>query len=164
MKIDFRRPATPMAPSREIEQIGTVIHGTWETAAAGFDASNLARLASGKKPSSGLQSFLNDAIDESFLDNGWLGSHGRYSKGDTWVRLSFRHSMSLGSDFFDAQRQHKLENFKHVVLLYAHHELLKRISPKDGGSLCSFERASLVIQDLEVMSQGFPIWLGRIDH
>jgi hypothetical protein len=71
--------------------------------------------------------------------------------------------MSLGSDFLDAQRQLKLEKYEQVALIYAHQALLKRISPKDGGSLCSFERASLLIHDLEAMSPNLPVWLGRLD-
>jgi hypothetical protein len=163
MKIDFRSPATEIAPTLEIREIERCLEGAWEAAVAAFQASNLSRLAREQKPSSGMQSYLTDAIDEGFLSSGWVGGDGRYSKGATWVRVSFRHAMSLGSDFMDAQRQINLEKYEQVALLYAHQALLKRISPKDGGSLCSFERAALLIHDLETISPGIPVWLGRLD-
>lgn len=163
MKIQFRGPSTEISPTPEILEVERCLEGAWETAVAAFQASNLSRVARGKKPSSGMQSYITDAIDEGFESAGWVGEDGRYSKGKTWVRVSFRHAMSLGSDFLDAQRQLKLENFEQVALVYAHHALLKRISPNDGGSLCSFERGALLVHDLEKISPGIPVWLGRLD-
>jgi hypothetical protein len=163
MKIDYRQPASGLAPNAEILEVQDCLNGAWDLAAAAFEASNLSKVARGKKPSSGMQAYLTDAIDEGFQSLGWTGEDGRYSKNKSWVRVSFRHSMSLGSDFFDAQKQLKLEKYDQVALVYAHQVLLKRISPKDGGSLCSFERASQLIHDLEIMLPNLPIWLGRLD-
>jgi hypothetical protein len=163
MKLDYRQPASLVEPNNEILEVMRCLQGAWETAAAAFQASNLSKTARGQKPSSGMQAYLTDAIDEGVQSEGWSGGDGRYSKNQTWIRVSFRHSMSLGSDFLDAQRQLKLEKYEQVALIYAHQALLKRISPKDGGSLCSFERASLLIHDLEAMSPNLPVWLGRLD-
>jgi hypothetical protein len=163
MKIQFRSPTTGVTPSPEILEVEHCLEGAWETAVAAFQASNLSRVARGKKPSSGMQSYLTDAIDDGFESAGWVGEDGRYAKNKTWIRVSFRHSMSLGSDFLDAQRQLALEKYEHVAIVYAHQALLKRISPSDGGSLCSFERGALLIHDLEIISPGIHVWLGRLD-
>lgn len=163
MRVDFREPNFEVTPSEEMLSIPAAFTGVWETALAQFEASNFAKLSRGKKPSLGIQGQLNDAIDFGFHNQGWSGGEGRYAKGNTWVRLSFRHSMSLGSDFLDAQRQILLEGFEYVALIYAHQHFLKKISPKDGGSLCSFERAALLLHDLETISPSLPIWLGRLD-
>jgi hypothetical protein len=163
MKVDFREPSFEVTPSDEILSIPLSLTGVWETALAQFEASNFVKTSRGSKPSLGVQGQLNDAIDSAFQAQGWSGGEGRYAKGDTWVRVSFRHSMSLGSDFLDAQRQILLEGFEQVALIYAHQQLLKKISPNDGGSLCSFERAALLLHDVESISPSLPIWLGRLD-
>jgi hypothetical protein len=164
MKIDYRPLPRTVQPTAEILEVADCLKGAWESASAAFEAANLSRLARGKKPSSGMQAYLTDAIDFGFKSHGWSGSDGRYSKNDTWVRVSFRHAMSLGSDFLDAQRQIQLEDYAQVALVYAHQALLKRISPKDGGSLCSFERAALLVHDVETFSPELPIWIGRLDY
>ncbi len=163
MKIDYRQPALGISPNAEIIEVQNCLVGVWDMAASAFEASNLSKVSRNQKPSSGMQAYLTDAIDQGFQSLGWTGDDGRYSKNQTWVRVSFRHAMSLGSDFFDAQKQIKLEKYDQVALVYAHQLLLKRISPKDGGSLCSFERASLFIHDLEFMVPNLPVWLGRLD-
>lgn len=162
MRVDFREPIGGLPPTKELETIPMALSGVWDTAVAQFEASNFVKVHRGNKPSLGMQGQLNDAIDLGFQDQGWSGSDGRYAKGNTWVRVSFRHSMSLGSDFLDAQRQIVLEGFEQVALIYAHQHLLKQISRKDGGSLCSFERAALLLHDVEVISPSLPIWLGRL--
>ncbi len=162
MKVDFREPTGSFVQSEEIKSIPLALIGVWETAMAQFEASNYVKVTHGKKPALGIQGQLNDAIDFGFNAQGWSGGDGRYAKGRTWVRVSFRHSMSLGSDFLDAQRQIILEDFEQVALIYAHQHLLKQISQKDGGSLCSFERAALLLYDVETISPSLPIWLGRL--
>ena len=162
MRVDFREPAGNFSPSEEIKIIPLALAGVWQTAFAQFEASNYAKVSNGKKPALGMQGHLNDAIDFGFHSQGWSGSEGRYAKGNTWARVSFRHSMSLGSDFLDAQRQIRLEGFEQVALIYAHQQLLRQISQKDGGSLCSFERAALLLHDVETIAPTLPIWLGRL--
>ena len=163
MRVDFREPRGGLLPSAEMQSIPLALSGVWDSAVAQFEASNFVKVTTGKKPSLGMQGQLNDAIDLGFQAQGWSGSDGRYAKGNTWVRVSFRHSMSLGSDFLDAQRQMFLEGFEQISLIYAHQHLLKQISLKDGGSLCSFERAALLLHDVEVISPSLPIWLGRLE-
>lgn len=162
MKVNFRTSSNQL-PSENLTQIATILDGTWNLAKAQFAAQNEVRRNHGRSQSLGMQATLNKAIDGKFQEFQWDGENGRYQKDSTWVRLSFRHSMSQGTDFFDALRQMKIEDCNEVVLLYAHQKLLKTISPGDGGSLCSFERAMLLVNDFEVIAPNANLWIGRLD-
>lgn len=164
MHLTFFNPKSPDVSGELIGEIEANFREVWRTALPAFEAANASRVALGLKPYMGMQSSLNNALDSQFEATGWGGSGGRYFKGDTWVRVSFRHQMSLGADFFDAMRQSKLEDFNQVVLIYATKQLLKEISPRDGGSLCSFEHATRLMQDFGQIAPEVGVTLVRISN
>jgi hypothetical protein len=145
-----------------LENLCTIFEGSWGQAIAEFNAANSVRRSQGVKEALGMQSSLNNVLGDVMSRAGWAGSDGRFSEGESWIRFSFRHSMSQGSDFFDAQKQLHGEGFNCVGLIYAPNQILTRISPRDGNSLCSFERASLEMREMEEMFPHLPIWLGRL--
>ena len=78
-----------------------------------------------------------------------MGDEGRFTKGQTWLRITFRHQMSLGSDFYDAIRLPKAEDIKQCVILAADDDFLKVITPRDWRSLCSFSKLSAHLAQMD---------------
>jgi hypothetical protein len=100
-------------------------------------------------------------LDAQFEAAGWDTNDGRYRKGEAWVRITFRHQMSLGSDFIDAIRLAKKDGVSHLVIAAASREFLEVISPNDAGALISFEK--LVAQTAELNGAiDIPLFLGRL--
>ena len=76
----------------------------WKDASILFAAERESKLKSKKSAPKGMQRYLNDIIVKRFTTNGWIGEAGYFFKGRTWVRITFRHQMSLGSDILDAMK------------------------------------------------------------
>ena len=114
-----------------------------------FATMKTVRLAAGRPEPMGIQAFLNEVLDERFRAAGWEGSEARYRLGNTWVRVTFRHQMGLGSDLLDAVRLSSLEGIDQCVILGAPLSFLRIISPKDAGSLTSFEKLSSQVAQLQ---------------
>lgn len=117
-----------------------LLDGTWSEAASRYATIKLVRAADGRNEPKGIQAFLNQVIDEKFSEAGWDGAEGRFRLSNTWVRITFRHQMGLGSDFLDATRLAALEGVEQCVLLGAPLDFLRVISPRDAGALSSFEK------------------------
>ena len=88
----------------------------------------------------GVQPYLNRLLEARFAAAAWEGRDGRFRKEDTWVRVTFRHQMSLGADFLDAMRLAKKEGVGEVAICAATTTFLTLISPNDAKTLVSYEK------------------------
>jgi len=135
--------------------------GTWRDAAVGFYAERAARVRRGRSAPKGMQGELNKVIARDFERAGWLGADGRFAKDRTWVRVTFRHQMSLGSDILDAARLCARERYAQVAILAAESGFLRTISPNDCGALVSFEKLRIAVAELHGVLD-IPLFLGAL--
>jgi hypothetical protein len=161
MKVEFESTNEVALASRYLSEIKSILDGAWSTASDLFSARNHARTEQNRTPRVGKQSDLNEVLQARFEENLWHGSDGRFFKDSNWIRFSFRHSMSLGSDFLEAFRVHKLEGYQVVCLMYADEILLKKIWPSGGQALCSFEKSSAYWSQLNSILD-MPLVIGRL--
>lgn len=142
----------------------------WAESSVDFYASRSARIHAGKRAPKGMQQTLNRVIDERFCKAKWEGEAGCFVKGSTWVRITFRHQMSLGSDIIDAMKVCKKEGVSLAIILAANRATLNLITPNDAGALVSFEKLQnevfglngvidipLVIGELTPMTSASPV-------
>ena len=160
MKAELKRPKWYAAnPTEETVEALGLLNGIWREAATRFAAVRSVQESKGAVTTFGIQKHINQVIDEKFQAGGWEGSNSRYRKSDTWVRITFRHQMSLGSEFFDAIKMTGKEGVKQSLLMAASSEFLKVISPRDAGSLTSFEKLAQELAMLEGATE-VPLILG----
>lgn len=150
MKVDLQRVPWYDGELTE-EALGGIqlLAGAWREATERFTTMQAVRKAASRPAAMGIQASLNEVIDERFHEAGWEGDQARFRMANTWFRITFRHQMGLGSDFLDAVRLSSLEGIEQCVILGAPLEFLRVISPKDAGSLCSFEKIALQASRLE---------------
>jgi hypothetical protein len=129
----YEAEATP-----ETEMARELVDGTWHDACDRFATISEIRKKSGRPEPKGIQAFLNEVLTERFEAAGWDASDSRFRLGNTWVRITFRHQMSLGSDLLDAIRLSALDGVEQCILLAADNEFLRVISPRDASVLCSY--------------------------
>lgn len=122
------------------EAIDIIGDNVWRDASIMFYAARDAKIRAGKSAPKGMQRYLNEILDSRFKENDWDGDSGYYFKDKTWVRITFRHQMSLGSDFLDALKVCKKEGIELAIILAANRQTLKIISPNDASALISFEK------------------------
>lgn len=122
--------------------------GVWSEAATDFCANRLAKSSRGLRAPKGMQGDLNRVIQSRMETSGWIGNDGRFAKGQTWLRVTFRHQMSLGSDLIDAMRMCRREHYELAVILAADIRTLRLISPNDAGAIVSFEKLRIAVADL----------------
>lgn len=122
------------------EAIELLQDDVWKDASVSFAAEREAKMKSGQSAPKGMQRYLNEVITERFTSNGWIGDAGYFFKGKTWIRVTFRHQMSLGSDILDALKVCKIEGMQQAVILAANRKTLDLISPNDAGAIVSFEK------------------------
>jgi len=120
-----------------IEIIGQDI---WKEASIRFSAERELKLRAGKSAPKGMQRYLNEVLTERFGEKGWDGDAGYFFKNKTWVRITFRHQMSLGADILDALKVCKIEGMELAVILAANRATLSVVSPNDASALVSFEK------------------------
>ncbi len=120
----------------------------WKESSVLFAAERETKMLSGKSAPKGMQRYLNEVITKRFSSNGWIGEAGYFFKGKTWVRVTFRHQMSLGSDILDAIKVCKIEKMEQAVILAANRKTLNLISPNDAAALISFEKLEKEIMSL----------------
>ncbi|MBP5440166.1 MAG: hypothetical protein J6Y14_04535 [Fibrobacter sp.] len=130
------------------EAIDILEENVWASASVDFYAKRQALAHAGKHAPKGMQQTLNSIIDRKFLDNGWEGNSGYYVKNTTWIRVTFRHQMSLGSDIIDALKVCKKEGIELAVILAANRDTLNVVSPNDAAALISFEKLHREILNL----------------
>lgn len=122
------------------EAIELLQDDVWKDASVSFAAEREAKMKSGQSAPKGMQRYLNEVITERFTSNGWIGDAGYFFKRKTWIRVTFRHQMSLGSDILDALKVCKIEGMQQAVILAANRKTLDLISPNDAGAIVSFEK------------------------
>lgn len=149
-------------PTDELEAALEIIaDDVWREAAGDFYAERVAKEALGKKAPKGIQPFLNDVLDRKFEAAGWIVNQGRYTHHRTWVRVTFRHQMSLGSDLIDALRVAKKEDLEQVAILAAGRDFLDIITPNDAAALVSFEKLRVEVMSLDGCLD-IPLVIGRL--
>ena len=108
-----------------------------------------------------IQSFVERAIDRKLTEAGWLGDSGYYVKGSTWARITFRHQMSIGSDFLDALKVCKKQGMELAVIIAANRETLDVITPNDASGLVSFEKLRSLALDMDG-AMDIPLLIGEL--
>jgi hypothetical protein len=142
MRVRFVAPpwGKPEPTAEMYEAVEILGNGIWSAASVDFYAKREALVHAGKRAPKGMQQTLNSIIDERFYESGWDGEAGCYVKKETWVRVTFRHQMSLGSDIVDALKVCKKEGIKLAIILASSRETLNLISPNDAPGLDFFSK------------------------
>ena len=122
------------------EAIEIIAQDVWKDASVRFSAEREVKLRSGKSAPKGMQRYLNEVLTERFNEKGWDGDSGYFFKNKTWVRVTFRHQMSLGADILDALKVCKIEGMELAAILAANRNTLTVVSPNDAAALVSFEK------------------------
>ena len=122
------------------EAIEIIGENVWREASIHFTAEREYKLSMGKSAPKGMQRYLNEVLDIRFSNNEWFSDSGYYFKEQTWIRVTFRHQMSLGSDILDAIKVCKNEGMQQAIILAANRNTLNLVSPNDAAALVSFEK------------------------
>lgn len=138
MKLAIRSEVQP--PTHCVDGLDEALLGVWEAACLDYAARYYAAEAVGKSPPRGVQAQINEQIEEKLTSRGWYGSDGRFVRGKTFLRITFRHQMSLGSDFMDALILANREGMEHAIIAAAGMDFAKRITPRDFNSIVTFEK------------------------
>lgn len=151
MKVQLFAPpwGLPEMTAEGAEAIDIIADNLWADSATQFYSERDAKLRMGKRAAKGMQATLNKVLVEKFTSRDWYAEAGYFMKGDTWVRVTFRHQMSLGSDIIDAQKVCAKFGIKLAMILAADRMTLNIISPNDAAALVSFEKLEREIMDLE---------------
>jgi hypothetical protein len=139
----------------------TLVDGVWREACRHFVAIRASQRQSGSITLFGIQKTINQVLTERFTEAGWLGTESRFRKNTTWVRFTFRHQMSVGSEILDAIKVSNKEGISQCFLISAPNDFLKIISPKDAGSLTSYEK---IVNELATLENAIsvPLILGAL--
>lgn len=84
-----------------------------------------------------------------FNSYGWDGEAGYFFKNKIWIRITFRHQMSLESDIVDVIKACKKEGMEVAIILAANRKTLDWISPNDVSAIVSFEKLQNEILNLD---------------
>ncbi len=122
------------------EAIDIIGDNVWREASIHFIAEREYKLGMGKSAPKGMQKYLNEVLDTRFSDKQWFSDLGYYFKKQTWIRVTFRHQMSLGSDILDAIKVCKKEGMQQAIIFAANRKTLDLITPNDASALVSFEK------------------------
>lgn len=139
----------PKLTDEGIEAIQIIGDDVWKDASIQFAGVRDAKSRAGKSAPKGMQRYLNDILKDRFLEKDWDGDAGYFVKGHTWVRITFRHQMSLGSDIVDAIKVCKKEGMELAMILAASRQTLNLVSPNDAAALTSFEKLQREIFSLD---------------
>ena len=132
-----------------LEAIQIIGDDLWKEASIRFYSIRDSKVRAGQSAPKGMQKYLNEILCEKFFKKGWAGEGGYFFKEQTWVRITFRHQMSLGSDIVDAIKVCKKEKMKLAIILAANRQTLDLISPNDAATLISFEKLQREIISLD---------------
>jgi len=158
-----RAPWTDQIPCDALMEVTTILQeGVWRQAAVEFSREKTKAAAAGKVGPQGVQSFLNGNIDERMDQNDWKGNQGRYRKEDAWIRITFRHQMSLEADLLDALYENKRQGASQTAIVASGNDFLKIISPNDWRALCSYEKLKAACGRLEGCLD-FPLFVGKLE-
>lgn len=151
MKVQLFAPpwGAPRMTDEGQEAVNIMADNVWADASVRFYAERDAKVRMGKRAPKGMQGILNRLLVEKFEANGWDADAGYFVKNATWVRVTFRHQMSLGSDIIDAQKVCARSGISLAMILAADRATLGTISPNDAAALVSFEKLQRAILDLD---------------
>lgn len=136
--------------SADVEEAIKIINDNiWRDASIQFYSVRDSKQKMGKTTPKGMQRYLNDVLKERFNSYGWDGEAGYFFKNKTWIRITFRHQMSLGSDIVDAIKVCKKEGMEVAIILAANRKTLDLISPNDASAIVSFEKLQNEILSLD---------------
>ena len=152
---------TPVLTDEASEAIDIIGDDIWRDASIQFYATRDAKIRAGRSAPKGMQRYLNEVLNKRFQDNDWEGDSGYYFKESTWVRITFRHQMSLGSDFLDALKVCKKERMKLAIIMAANRQTLNLISPNDAAALVSFEKLQNEVLSLDG-AMDIPLIIGEL--
>lgn len=133
----------------------------WREASIKFYAVREAKLNNSKSAPKGMQRYINEILDSKFAEAGWDGDGGCYFKNKTWIRITFRHQMSVGTDFLNAMKVCKREGVELAVIIAANKETLKIISPNDAAAIISFDKLLNEMVSLEGVID-IPLVIGEL--
>ena len=139
----------PVITKEAKEAVKAIGDNVWAESCVLFYAERDAKIRAGKRAPKGMQSTINEVIANKLIARGWEGDLGYFVKGHTWVRITFRHQMSIGSDIVDAIKVCKKEGMDLAIILAANRHTLGTISPNDAGALTSFEKLQGEIWSLD---------------
>jgi hypothetical protein len=164
MRVDLRpAPWAQLSATPELDEaIEILADGTWAEAARDFFTERSAKTALGKRAQKGVQPSLNRVLTRRFEAAGWDAYDGRFMKEATWVRVTFRHQMSLGSDIIDAIRAHHRAGMELVTIMAASRAFLNLISPNDAAALTSYEKLKAEVDSLQGCLD-IPLLVGRLE-
>lgn len=154
-------PWRSVRASAELIEAQQLLRGCWREAAEAFYADFSAAKAHGTRLPKGVQRFINQSLNQRFRAAGWDGTDGRFTKNATWLRLTFRNNMGLGSDFLDGLRVNRLEGMTCCCIAAATAEFLEWISPDDAKGLTSYERLRALANELRGVVD-YPLLLGKL--
>jgi hypothetical protein len=152
------KPELTLEAEEAIKILGDDI---WRDASIHFAAERDAKLKAGKSAPKGMQKYINEVLVERFYSYGWEGDSGYFFKERTWVRATFRHQMSLGSDILDALKVCKIEGMELAIILAANRSTLNIISPNDAAAIISFEKLQKEILSLNG-ALDIPLLIGEL--
>jgi hypothetical protein len=156
--VPWIRPHLTKELSEAISIIGDNI---WKEASIHYIAEREIKAKANKSQPKGMQRYLNEALVNRFRDNDWYSDSGYFFKNHTWIRITFRHQMSLGSDFLDALKVCKKEGMELAVILAADRETLNVISPNDAAAIISFEKLQNEVFSLNG-AMDIPLVIGKL--
>ena len=143
------------------ELVEILADNVWAEASVEFYAERDSKIRFGKRAPKGMQRTLNAIIDRKLTDAGWEGGSGYYVKGATWARITFRHQMSIGSDFLDALKVCKKQGAELAIIIAASLETLRVVTPNDAAALVSFEKLRAQVLDLDG-ALDIPLLIGEL--
>ena len=143
------------------EAIEIIGQDVWKEASIRFSAEREIKLRAGKSAPKGMQRYLNEVLTERFSEKGWDGDSGYFFKNKTWIRITFRHQMSLGADILDAIKVCKIEDMELSVILAANKSTLTVVSPNDASALVSFEKLQSEVLSLNGAID-IPLFIGEL--
>ena len=152
---------TPILTNEANEAIKIIGNDVWRDASILFYAARDTKVREGKSAPKGMQRFLNEILTQRFDEKGWEGDSGYFVKEKTWIRITFRHQMSLGSDFLDALKVCKKEGIELAIILAANRKTLQLISPNDAAALVSFEKLMNEVMSLDG-AMDIPLIIGEL--
>lgn len=151
----------PNLTEEALEAIEIIGKDIWKEASIRFSAERDLKIKMGKSAPKGMQRYLNEVLVERFDAYGWEGDAGYFFKNKTWIRATFRHQMSLGSDILDAIKVCKIEGMELAMILAANRSTLDVISPNDAAAIVSFEKLEKEILSLNG-ALDIPLLIGEL--
>lgn len=148
-------------PEPDIISINQILEGIWHEAAMAYAAEYRARELGGRKKPVGVQRYLNATAEDRFGEASWSPYGGTYFKDGIWLRITYRHQMSLGSNIIDALKAVGKYNFQVAIIAAATESFLDLISPADARALTSFEKLLAEVNDLAGVVSA-PIIVGEL--